>query len=62
MSGHIGYELMRHAKPVTVGEMEKMLAPLKKAQSPQQEKHQNDNIFDEVVNHKHQSQVSQELD
>ncbi|MFD3273692.1 hypothetical protein ACE3MS_26690 [Paenibacillus dendritiformis] len=26
ISGHMGYELMRHAKPVTIGEMEKMLA------------------------------------
>jgi uncharacterized membrane protein YcaP (DUF421 family) len=28
-SGHLGYELMRHAKPVTIGELEKMIAQLR---------------------------------
>lgn len=60
-SGQIGYEWMRHAKPVTIGEMEKMMAHIKKGQPPRQQK-QKDNIFDEVVHQGHENEIPSELD
>ncbi|UUZ81990.1 DUF421 domain-containing protein [Paenibacillus sp. P26] len=68
VNGQIGYELMRHARPVTIGEMEKMLAaPPFMAQAPQQQKQQQEqgqsgNIFKEVVYQQHEHPVSPELD
>lgn len=61
MSGQIGYELMRHAKPLTIGEFEKALAQLQWKQPPQQQK-QTDNLFNEVIHHEHEHQISPELD
>jgi uncharacterized membrane protein YcaP (DUF421 family) len=61
MSGQIGYEWKRHAKPVTIGELEKILAHLQGVQPPKHQK-QNDNLFDEVVHHEHQSLIPPELD
>ncbi|MFB6363424.1 DUF421 domain-containing protein [Paenibacillus elgii] len=61
MSGQMGYELMRHAKPVTIGELEKALAQLQLKQPPQQPK-QDGNLFNEVIRHKHQDQVPPQLD
>jgi uncharacterized membrane protein YcaP (DUF421 family) len=47
-NGQLGYELMRHAKPVTYGDLEKMLAPLTGgATFPGSEVPAN--IFDETV-------------
>lgn len=60
ISGQIGYELMRHAKPVTVGELEKALAQLQ-VRPPQQHK-QTDNLFNEVIHHEHQHHIAPELD
>ncbi len=45
-NGQLGYELMRHAKPVTIGELEQMLGNLIIKQNPPL---QNDlNIFSEI--------------
>lgn len=38
MSGEIGYELMNHAKPVTLGDLDKIVAQLLQQQQPQQPK------------------------
>jgi uncharacterized membrane protein YcaP (DUF421 family) len=43
-NGQLGYELMRHAKPVTMGEMERILSRLTHGASGQ-----NVNIFDEIT-------------
>lgn len=48
-NGLIGYELFRHAKPVTIGEMEKMLANIIIQQSESKQY----NIFDEVKDNNH---------
>lgn len=56
ISGQIGYELMRHAKPVTIGELEKMLAQLQRKQPSQQQPQQRGELFKEVVHQKHQHQ------
>lgn len=62
MSGQIGYELMRHAKPVTIGELEKMLAQLQQTQPPQQQpSNQTDNLFAEIVQKGHQHQIPPKL-
>jgi uncharacterized membrane protein YcaP (DUF421 family) len=50
-NGQLGYELMRHAQPVTIGEMEKMLSHL--IQKDKQVQVQ-PNLFDEVSQKKHQ--------
>lgn len=60
ISGHMGYELMRHAKPVTIGEMEKMLAQLEG--KPRKQKQQKENLFTEVVEQGHRELVRPELD
>ncbi len=60
ISGQIGYELMRHAKPVTVGGLEIALAQLQ-AKLPQQPK-QNDNLFNEVIHQEHLHPIPRELD
>ncbi len=58
-NGQLGYELMRSAKPVTIGEMEKMLANLVVPQPQQQP--QPPNIFDEVVNNEHRQPPPESL-
>ncbi|CAH8771200.1 hypothetical protein [Paenibacillus dendritiformis] len=52
ISGHMGYELMRHTKPVTIGEMEKMLAQLE-GKPPKQKQQLKANLFTEVVEQEH---------
>jgi uncharacterized membrane protein YcaP (DUF421 family) len=61
VSGQIGYEWMRHAKPVTIGELEKALAQFQKTLPPQQQK-QTDNLFNEVRTSKHRKPISPKLD
>ncbi|MBP1156943.1 MULTISPECIES: YetF domain-containing protein [unclassified Paenibacillus] len=61
MSGHLGYELMKHAKPVTMGELEKVLAQLHLIKQPKKQA-QPANLFHEVVHQKHQQEISQELE
>ncbi|QHT61412.1 DUF421 domain-containing protein [Paenibacillus lycopersici] len=60
MSGEIGYELMNHAKPVTLGDLDKIVAQLLQQQQPQQPK-QKDNLFDEVVRDGHHKYIPSEL-
>jgi len=51
MSGQLGYELYRHAKPVTIGELESMLAlVLPKQPQPAKPK---ENLFTEVIHKGH---------
>ncbi|MEK4360187.1 YetF domain-containing protein [Paenibacillus sp. FSL M7-1455] len=61
MSGQIGYELMRHAKPVTIGEFEQALAQLQ-LKLPQQQTQPNGNLFDEVLRQEHEHRISPDLD
>jgi len=59
-NGQLGYELMRHAKPVTIGELEKMLGGLIIQQNqPLQE--ENTNIFNEVKQNKHSTEINKRL-
>lgn len=60
-SGHMGYELMRHAKPVTIGEMEKMLAQLE-GKPRKQRQQPKENLFTEVVEQEHREPVRPKLD
>lgn len=47
-NGQLGYDLMKHAKPVTYGDLERMLAPLMtQASAPGSQAYPN--IFDETV-------------
>jgi uncharacterized membrane protein YcaP (DUF421 family) len=55
-NGQIGYELMRHAKPLTVGEFEKLMSSFFQIQQTQTEQSQNINIFDELKQEQHQTQ------
>lgn len=57
ISGHLGYELMRHAKPVTMGELDQILAQLHLIQHPQKYS-ESANLFDEVI--ESQKNISQE--
>jgi uncharacterized membrane protein YcaP (DUF421 family) len=57
-NGQIGYELMRHAKPLTVGEFEKLMTGFLQAQN---QTAQSFNIFDEVKIGKHETQHPQKL-
>lgn len=61
MSGQIGFELMRHAKPVTIGELERIIAELQLKQPPPQPKSE-DNLFSEVKYSEHQKHIPQELE
>ncbi|WP_282940317.1 YetF domain-containing protein [Paenibacillus sp. RC67] len=61
MSGQIGYEWMKHAKPLTVGEFEKFAASLQLTK-PQKQQGQEDNIFNEVVHQEHHKHIPSELD
>jgi len=50
-NGQLGYELMPHAKPVTLGDLQQMLAPIIQQQNNSNPaKSSTPNIFDEVVN------------
>ena len=61
MNGHLGYELTRAAKPVTVGDLENLLGRLTLSQqSPPQP--QPVNLFEEVLHQKHQQEIPPELD
>ncbi|MCU6713208.1 DUF421 domain-containing protein [Paenibacillus sp. J5C_2022] len=60
MSGQIGYELMEHAKPITIGEFKKTLAQLQV--KPPQHPKQNSNLFNEVILQEHQHPISPELE
>jgi uncharacterized membrane protein YcaP (DUF421 family) len=60
-NGQIGYELMRHAKPLTVGEFEKLMSSFIQAQQTQSNAPQNFNIFDELKQKQHQTQHPQRL-
>lgn len=48
-NGQLGYELMRHAKPVTIGELEKLLGHLIQSNQPNPTD-QKITIFDEIRN------------
>ncbi|WZL74241.1 DUF421 domain-containing protein [Clostridiaceae bacterium 35-E11] len=52
-NGQLGYELMRHAKPVTIGEMEQMLASLIIQHNQQQNVQEDFNLFTEVRQKSH---------
>lgn len=47
-NGQLGYELMRHAKPMTIGEFEKMMSVYIQAQQQNKQQQSNVNIFDEL--------------
>ena len=50
-NGQLGYELMPHAKPVTLGDLQQMLAPYVQQQNNSNNSNPNTpNIFEEVVN------------
>jgi hypothetical protein len=51
---------MRHANPVTIGELEKALAQLQSKQSAKQQG-RNGDLFNEVIHHEHQHQNPPEL-
>lgn len=56
---------MRHAKPVTIGEMEKMLAELQGKQPPQKQtkkQAKKENLFTEAVDQEHHKPIQPELD
>ncbi|MDF2891611.1 MAG: hypothetical protein K0R80_1978 [Clostridia bacterium] len=55
-NGQIGYELMRHAKPLTVGEFEKLMSSFFQIQQTKNKQSQNINIFDELKQEQHQTQ------
>lgn len=59
MSGMLGYELMRHARPVTMGELEKILAQLKLPQPPPEQGQAS--LFDEVAQDGHDERIRPEL-
>ncbi len=58
-NGQLGYELMRHAKPVTIGELETLLSNwiIKKNINPQEE----GNIFNEVKRNNHSVEHAKKL-
>jgi uncharacterized membrane protein YcaP (DUF421 family) len=60
-NGQIGYELMRYAKPLTVGEFEKLMSSFIQAQQTQSNAPQNYNIFDELKQKQHQTEHPQRL-
>ncbi|CAG7643798.1 hypothetical protein PAESOLCIP111_04558 [Paenibacillus solanacearum] len=60
MNGQLGYELMNHAKPVTIGELEKLLARLHIPQ-PAQTPAKQPNLFDEVMYGKHEESIPEQM-
>ncbi|MBB6670847.1 DUF421 domain-containing protein [Cohnella nanjingensis] len=61
ISGQLGYEWAKHAQPVTLGDLEKLFASLHSVQPPKQQK-QEENLFNEVMQHKHQHRIPPELE
>jgi uncharacterized membrane protein YcaP (DUF421 family) len=59
-NGQLGYELMRHAKPVTIGELEKLLSNV--IVQPQPEGPEQPNAFDEVVQGCHKDSIPKHLE
>ncbi|MCC3371527.1 DUF421 domain-containing protein [Cohnella sp. REN36] len=55
ISGQLGYEWKEHAKPVTIGDLEKILAPLHPASPGKPDP--NGNLFDEVAAQKHRKRI-----
>ncbi|MCA1031258.1 DUF421 domain-containing protein [Bacillus timonensis] len=49
-NGQLGYELMRHAQPVTIGDLEKMLANFV---VPVQQQQGSDPLFQEIIDKRH---------
>ncbi|OBY80515.1 hypothetical protein BBG47_05700 [Paenibacillus sp. KS1] len=60
MSGHIGYELARHAKPVTIGELERIMKAWNKTVPKQPQKEEN--LFDEVKQDGHRKKIAPHLE
>ena len=60
MSGHIGYELARHAKPVTIGELERLMKAWNMPVLKQTQKEEN--LFDEVKQDGHRKKISPHLE
>ncbi|WP_246120546.1 DUF421 domain-containing protein [Cohnella terricola] len=58
ISGQLGYELKRQAKPVTIGELEKILAPLLMTKAPPQPQY---NLFKEVREKEHDKEIPKNL-
>lgn len=58
-NGQLGYELMRHAKPVTIGELEKLLDGYIIQPKPQGQ--DIDTIFNEVINNTHSNEIPKKL-
>lgn len=59
IDGTLGYELMRHAKPLTIGELEKMIPHLIVQQTPPPK--QEENLFDEVLYNNHRKEIPPQL-
>lgn len=58
-NGQLGYELMKHAKPVTVGDLEKILSSY--IIQPISQKQESNTIFSEVINKNHDTEVPKKL-
>ncbi len=61
IGGKLGYEWANHAKPVTVGEIEKIFSTLYETPPPKKPKKE-DNLFQEVVYNAHQKSIPPELE
>ncbi|WP_248924500.1 DUF421 domain-containing protein [Paenibacillus hamazuiensis] len=61
MNGGLGYELMPEAKPVTVGELNRILSGLRLHVVPPEEDSRT-NLFQEVAYREHQHDISRELE
>ncbi|MFD0870338.1 Protein of uncharacterised function (DUF421) [Chlamydia abortus] len=61
INGMLGYELMRQAKPVTIGELEQILASLN-LMRPKERSEPKLNLFDEVAMNEHRPPVQPELE
>ncbi len=57
MDGQLGYELIRQAKPLTIGDFEKLMPYL----LMQAQQKQTENLFDEVIHKGHQKHIPTEL-
>ena len=61
VSGEIGYEWARHAKPVTIGELEKLFAEWQAKLPPPQPK-SSGNLFHEVFYEGHEKEIPSQLE
>ncbi|GIP32174.1 DUF421 domain-containing protein [Paenibacillus sp. J2TS4] len=61
INGLLGYELMRQAQPVTIGELEKILAQLN-LMRPKERSQPSMNLFDEVISEEHRPPIQPDLD